>query len=74
MTLADWAKLNEVANASQLNSIAEMLTQENEILKDMGYLGVVESYPWHRRLRNWLGRKLARLAFSIAPDVRDDYY
>lgn len=74
ISLEDWAKINNQSCEKQFDSIAQMLTQENEFLKDMGYLSDRESESLSIRLRNWIGHKLARMAFFIAPDVRDEYY
>lgn len=73
ISLEDWAKLSGPTD-DQYKDIVELLTQENEILTSMGF-GGIERYnpPWHERVRNWIGRKLVRLGFEIAPDIMDEY-
>jgi hypothetical protein len=73
LSLEDWAKLNRPTD-KYMNSIAEMLIQENELMKILGPFEPREPDPWHKRARDWLGNTLVRLGFHIAPDVRDQYY
>jgi len=73
ISLEDWARAN-APTGKQIDDIAHMLYQSNEILDDMGFYPPPEPISIPNRFRRWIAERLARLAFKISPEVRDDYY
>lgn len=72
ISLNDWANMSRPTDEQLTQSIVELLTQENEILR--GYIDErLDDTTWFERIRNWIGRKLVRLGFEIAPDIMDEY-
>lgn len=73
ISLEDWARLNKLTD-EQMKLTFDQLTLSNEILDNIPLTTEVQQPSIIDRARRWVAEHLAKLAFTICPEVRDDYY